>query len=81
MTWGGGGVMQSDEYWSSATASEVAGEQPCGARRPADHLPAASLADNRSPFTGSVAILDVESKDFVGAGGGFVQHLPQGFFS
>ena len=59
---GGGydvGLVQSDEYWSSATASDVAGEQPCGARRPKDHFPVASLADNRSPFAGSVEVLDV----------------------
>ena len=63
---------------SGRAALEQAGQEPGGAGLPDDDVDRAAFAADPGPSVGQVQVLDVEREELGRAGGGLVEHPPQG---
>lgn len=66
-----------EEQRPAAAVAEEAGQEPSGAGATDDDVRGAALAADSGTAVVDVELVDVEGKDFLGAGGGLVQHPPQ----
>ena len=75
---GGAGAALGQEHRSGLAAADKAGQQVRGAGAPADPFGVAALGADRGAAGVQVEVVDVQRQHLAGAGGGLVEHPPQG---
>lgn len=73
------GLAFGQEYRAALAAADEPGQQARGAGGPVHVLGVAAFGDHAGAAGVEFQVLDVQGQEFGGAGGGFVEHPPQGF--
>ena len=74
----GPGAAFGEKHRPGLAAADEAGQQVRGARAPADPFGVAAFGADRGAAGIQVEVFDVQRQDLAGAGGGLVEHPPQG---
>lgn len=74
---GAGWLAEGEEHRARGAAGQQSGQEDRGAGLPVHPVGGSAFGRDAAAFAGLVEVGYIEAKDFLGAGGGLVQHPPQ----